>query len=185
MRRAAIGLLAMILAALIGWRMIGTDSDDRTASVGAESALAAYARDVTLTTTDVEGHVAWRVRSPNARQNRGDEAWRLAAPEWRVATVEGAPWRGHSDHAWIGPEQTQARLTGHVVIERERPSGMTRLTTTLLELEIPERYAETDRAVTLTQPGSRIDAIGARAWLDERRIELLNNVRGRHDAASS
>ena len=152
MRRAATGLLAMILAALIGWRILGPGDDDRADAASTDSALGAYARDVTLTTTDTEGRVDWRVRSSNVRHDRHDDTW---------------------------------RLTGDVVMEYQRPSGMTRLTTTLLELDVPARYAETDRAVTLTQPDARIDAVGARAWLDERRIELLENVRGHYDAASS
>ncbi|RZU97884.1 LPS export ABC transporter periplasmic protein LptC [Spiribacter vilamensis] len=185
MRRVAIGLLAMILATLIGWRIVGSGDDDGADTASPDPALDAYARDVTLTTTDGEGRIAWRVRSPDARHNRHDNAWRLVSPEWRMETDNGAPWRGSSNHAWIGPERTRARLTGDVVMERQRRSGWTRLTTSLLELDIPARYAETDRAVTLTQPDTRIDAVGARAWLDERRIELLNNVEGHHDAASS
>ena len=185
MRRVAIGLLAMILAALIGWRMMGPGDDAGADTASTDSALGAYARNVTLTTTDAEGRLAWQVQSPDGRYNRHDGAWRLASPEWRMETENGAPWRGRSNHAWIGPDQTQARLTGDVIMERQRPSGTTRLATTLLELDISARYAETDRAVTLTQPGTRIDAVGARAWLDERRIELLNNVKGHHDAASS
>ena len=185
MRRTTIGLLAVILTALIGWRLAGFGDDERADATRTDSPLGAYASDVTLTTTDASGRIAWRIASPDARHNRHDGTWRLVSPEWRMGARDGSPWRGHSDHAWIGSDQTQARLTGDVVMERERPAGITRLTTSLLELDIPARYAETDRAVTLMQPGTRVDAVGARAWLDERRVELLNNVEGNHDAASS
>lgn len=185
MRRLALGGLVMVLAGLLGLRMSGFGDDPPEATTPDGPALDAYARDITLTTTDARGAIRWEARSPEARQHRDDRAWRLTAPEWQLHTdAAGPPWRGVADRGWLGPEHDHARLTGDVVMTRQRAEGPTRLRTSRMALHLPDRYAETDQRVTLIQPGGRVEAIGARLWLDERRLELLDNVEGVYDAAS-
>ena len=177
-------LLALILAALLGWRMLGMDRDEGDTRTVVDPRLDAYARTVTLTTTNADGRVSWRVQSPDARHNPRQDSWRLISPDWRMEADQGAPWRGRSDHGWIGDDDTRARLRGDVVMTRRIPEGRTRLTTQRLDVKIPERFAETDQPVTMTRPGLRVDAVGARVWFDEQRLELLNDVEGVYDADS-
>jgi lipopolysaccharide export system protein LptC len=185
MRRLALGGLGVVLAALLGLRMAGSGDDSSGATTPDGPALNAYARDIRLTATDARGEVSWAARSPEARQHRDDRAWRLTAPEWQLHTGSAnAPWRGVADRGWLGPDHDHARLIGNVVMTRQRPEGPTRLSTSRMVLHLPDRYAETDQRVTLTQPDGRVEAIGARVWLDERRLELLDNVEGVYDAVS-
>ena len=184
MRRLAIAGLAGVLALLLGWQLVFRPAPEPADDAGPTPSLAAYARSVVMTATGADGEMAWRVRSPAARYYDDADFWQLDAPRWRVASATGAPWRGRAEHgrSWAG--ESRARLQGNVVMQRRRPAGLTRLETERIELHIPQRYAETDRPVTLRGPGYRIRAVGARAWLDEERVELLDNARGRYDAAS-
>ena len=70
------------------------------------------------------------------------------------------------------------------MMPRQPAEGRTRLTTQRLDARIPERYAETDQPVTMTRPGLRVDAVGARVWFAQERLELLDDVEGVYDAAS-
>ncbi|PZA00091.1 LPS export ABC transporter periplasmic protein LptC [Gammaproteobacteria bacterium 2W06] len=184
MRRRVVMLLALALAALLGWRLFGAGGDPDAVRTVTDPRLDAYARTVTLTTTNADGAISWRVRSPDARHNPREGSWRLASPDWRVETDRGPPWRGRSNHGWIGDDDTRARLRGDVVMTRQTAEGRTRLTTQRLDARIPERYAETDQPVTMTRPGLRVDAVGARVWFAQERLELLDDVEGVYDAAS-
>jgi len=184
MRRPVIALLALVLVALLGWRMLGSPDEPTGTRAVSEPRVDAYARNVTLTTTRADGHIAWRLQSPDARHHPGEARWRLISPQWHLTTEQGAPWQGRSDQGWIGDDERRARLRGDVVMTRESDEGRSRLTTPRLDVRIPERYAETNRPVTLTRPGLRVDAVGARVWFDEQRLELLDDVKGVYDAVS-
>ena len=184
MRRAVILALAIVLTALIGWRIADRAAEEPVAASAPAPALAAYAREVVLTTTDRDGEVAWRVTTPAARYYDNEGFWQLDAPRWRLAARQGAPWTGRADHGRSWADHTRARLQGDVVMQRQRPSGVTRLETRRIDLDIPARYAETAQPVRLTGPDYRIQGTGARAWLDEQRIVLPENARGQYNAAS-
>lgn len=183
MRRTVIVVLALVLIALIGWRMAGREAAEPATATGPAPALAAYAREVVLTTTDEQGRVSWRITTPAARYYDDEGFWQLDDPQWRLTPRQGAPWTGHADHgrSWAG--HTRARLQGDVVMRREDEAGVTRLETPRIDLDIPARHAETDQPVTLTGPAYHIQSQGALAWFDEQRILLPENARGQYHVA--
>ncbi|MEX0385486.1 LPS export ABC transporter periplasmic protein LptC [Spiribacter onubensis] len=184
MRRIVISIAAIGIAYLLVWQLFIQQDEVGSPDKTAGPALTAYARAIEITATDIDGRVAWQIRSPAARFYDNEDFWQLDAPEWHVTTETGPPWLGEAVRGRSWADETRARLTGDVVMRRLGPDGETRLETQRLDLQIPERYAETDQAVTLVGPGYRVEGIGARAWLDEERIQLLENTRGRYDAAS-
>lgn len=183
MRRVMSAGLAVMLAAVLGWQLFIQQDTERVSEPGPSPSLAAYARDVVLTTTDSDGQVAWRVNTPAARYYDDEDFWQLDSPRWRLSTADGPPWRGQAEHGRSWANETRARLQGDVVMTRQRPAGTLRLETRRIDLDIPARFAETDLPVKLVGPGYRINSIGAQAWLDEERIELIDTARGQYDAA--
>ena len=183
MRRLVMIGLALVVIALISWRMAGREEAEPASAAGPAPALTAYAREVVVTTTDADGRVVWRITTPAARYYDGEGFWQLDSPAWQLTGREGPPWTGHADHgrSWAG--HSRARLEGDVVMRRDAPAGVTRLETQRIDLDIPARYAETDQPVTLTGPDYRIEGQGALAWLDEQRIVLPDNARGQYHAA--
>ena len=178
---AVIGLLVM-LAVLLAWRGMAPKptSDETPARLDPE--ITAHAEGLTLTGTDETGALAYRLSAQSARYYQQPDLWQLESPHWRLAQNEGAPWVGQATHGRIWDDATRANLRGDVMLTREDDAGASRLETTFIQLEIPEQYAETDQAVTLVGPDFQVNAGGARVWLDQERIELLDNARGQHDA---
>ena len=175
---AALGvLLALVL--LLTWRG-GGEPDKRTAREAVGPTLTAYARDVALFATDAAGNPAWQLLAPQAAEYGTVGLWQLQAPRWRLYPDTGAPWQGTAERGRAWADGGRIELRGDVTMRRATAGGMTRLQTTFLQLQTAERYAHTPAPVTLIGPDYRIDARGAEAWLDAQRIELLNEVRGRH-----
>lgn len=174
--------LGVILTAILGWRLAdqGTPSEAGTDTLDPE--ITAHARTITLTATDERGDTSYRLRAKTARYYEQPDLWQLELPRWRLPQRDGAPWTGEADRGRAWADATRADLRGNVVMEQTDDTGTTRLETPFMHLKVPERYAETDRAVTLVGPNYRVSGQGARAWLDESRIELTNEARGRHDA---
>ncbi|MDR9432302.1 MAG: LPS export ABC transporter periplasmic protein LptC [Spiribacter sp.] len=179
-RRILITGLVFVLVALLWWRLNSDSSAPTEPDTAAGPLLSAYAREFSLLSTDATGQPAYRLRAPTARYYDDPGLWQLDAPRWQVMTESGAPWIGRSDQARSWDDNEQAQLQGNVQLSRDQADGQVLLRTQTMNLELPTRYAHTDEPVTLTGPGYRVAATGAKAWLDEQRIELLNKARGQY-----
>ena len=177
-----IGLL-VILTGLLAWRGMAPEPSGDGSPARLDPEITAHAQVLTLTATDETGALSYRVNAQSARYYQQPDLWQLETPRWHLAQDEGTPWVGEANRGRVWDDATRADLRGDVVLERKEDTGTTRLETTFMHLEIPERYAETDRAVSLVGPDFQVTSQGARAWLDEERIELLNDARGRHGAS--
>lgn len=80
-------------------------------------------------------------------------------------------------------ELEQLLLSGGVLITLPTLNGNTdgiRLESEELLFDKKARFISTDQAVTIHHGNSKLTSIGLNAWIDEKRIELLSQVRGRH-----
>ena len=70
-------------------------------------------------------------------------------------------------------------LQEKVVVQRKETAGFIPmiLETEELKYQPKEQYAETQQFVNITKPGLKITGIGLRAFLNEGRVELLNDVK--------
>ncbi len=176
-------LLALGLALVVAGLLMGRSGNEEQQPPIARTQgpeLGAHARQVTLVTTAADGRRSWQLEADTALYYETMDAWLLTAPRWQIDTSSGPPWNGRAERGRVWADTTRADLTGNVVMERETAAGRTRLVTASLQMRLPEHFARTDDPVTLTGPDYRVESIGARAWLREERIELLNQVRGRY-----
>lgn len=184
-RRLGVALaLLLILGGLMLWRWSQQPPAPSPEPSNSGLTMTAYARDVQLMATDEQGREAWRVSAPAARYFQASDLWQLDSPTWLIQTEQGTPWYGRADQARSWDNEQQARLTGNVRLHQSHPEGDTVMTTDWIDMQLPQRYAETTAAVSLNSPSYRINALGARAWLAEERIELTDNARGRYEASN-
>jgi lipopolysaccharide export system protein LptC len=174
------GLLAVLAIATIALWQWQDDPSPAPAPAPASDRLDAYARDVRLQASDETGAITWQIQAPTARYFERPARWELDTPRWTLTTANGAPWRGRSRLARSRVGTDRVEIVGDVIMQRTQPAGVTRLETDYLEVRPGQSRARTPAAVALRGPGYDVDAIGARLWLDEERLELLDDVAGRY-----
>ncbi|MDS4028126.1 MAG: LPS export ABC transporter periplasmic protein LptC [Candidatus Contendobacter sp.] len=122
------------------------------------------------------------VEAPRSWQLPGQGGVRLEQPilDWYQPDGQTKEWRVQAEQGWIAADNQLARLTGEVVMHRDAESGKPPVTITTRDvwLHRAERYAETAAPVKAVIPGGELHAVGARAWLNQERLELLSEVRG-------
>ena len=80
------------------------------------------------------------------------------------------------------PEPDQLRLREDVTLQRPLEGGGTLVVrTTVLDADIESRQFQTDRPVTLESEDLYLESIGMHGDLQGNRLDLLNDVRGRHE----
>lgn len=122
------------------------------------------------------------IEAPRLWQLPGQGGTRLERPEldWYQPDGQTREWRLRAEGGWIAADQQTLLLEGEVVIDRTVDSSKPPVTLFTRDLRVlpAERYAETAAPTRAVTPGGELRAVGARAWLDQERVELLSEVRG-------
>lgn len=180
-RNAILFAAAVLMLAVTWWSFTDRSVSVEETEAVAGPVLSGYASDFVLLSTDAQGAAVYRLEAPSARYFEDSDLWLIDEPRWQLYQDDEPPWFGRADtgQSWAGGEE--AELIGDVVLMQEQANGTTRLTSERFYLQPTLQYAETDHPVSLVSPTYEINAIGARAWLDEKRTELLNEARGKHE----
>ncbi len=140
-----------------------------------------YALDATIHATDTEGRPLYRLRAARI----------LHFPDKHVtmSTVHlvyhaATPWDLTADHALLPHDDgREIDLSGHVVLHGTLEDGSPfTLTTPRMTVLTEAQRAHTDAPVHMTSAGRQARAIGMRANLENREVELLKDVHVRYQA---
>ncbi|MFT6388222.1 MAG: lipopolysaccharide export system protein LptC [Cellvibrionaceae bacterium] len=86
-----------------------------------------------------------------------------------------------SDRGEGNEKQDRLVLVGNVVLEQVAVDGSTtQLKTDQLNVQPNRRYAETTKPVIITDKTGITSATGLKVFFDDKRIELLSNVKGKY-----
>lgn len=89
--------------------------------------------------------------------------------------------RVSADRGVGNEKQDQLILEGNVILEQTADSGsISTLTTEQLQVQPNRRYAETTKPVIITDKTGVTSAIGLKVFFDDKRIELLSDVKGKY-----
>ena len=136
-------------------------------------------RAVRLNLTGVREYV---LEAPRLRQLPGQGGIQIDQPvlDWYQPDGQTREWRLRADQGWIAADYQILRLDGAVVMDRTAASGKPPVTVTTRDVSVhrTDRYAETAAPVRAVTPNGEFRAVGARAWLDQERLELFSEVRG-------
>jgi lipopolysaccharide export system protein LptC len=176
-------LLLGLLAAATGWLLWQLrDRDPAAELVGPPRSD--YSLDTfELVALDADGSESFYAYGPRASRHPFLGTIDIEQPRFAFPDREGARWTSRADRAWLSRDGNELRMSGTVELRGppDDPSAP-QLDTERLNVFLRENRVETDAAVTVTEPGSILRARGLRAELDTRRVELLSEVRIRHDA---
>ncbi|SEG53797.1 LPS export ABC transporter periplasmic protein LptC [Marinobacterium lutimaris] len=132
---------------------------------------------------DENGNLARSWESQEMHHYPARNSSQLLEPIAHMPQQGGGTYKIRANDGWVLDDQSEIQLAGNVEVNHNPQSGPgSLLTTSTLNVFPPRNYAETDAPATLTRNGERTESTGLEVYFDERRVELLSNVRGRYDA---
>ncbi len=144
-----------------------------------------YLKNARIMGTGADGKHLYEIEAQRAEQQE-DERIEFSNVRIRYSPASEVPWIVNADNASLKSDNPMITLRGHVKISNAgnssngvSNSGETEIRTQYLELN-PERYiAETDKRVQIRFGSRSVTATGMLASLEDDRIELKANVRGK------
>lgn len=131
---------------------------------------------------NIAGLREYVLEAPLLIQLAGQEGTQVQKPvmDWYQPDGQTREWRLRAENGWIAADQQQVRLESEVVMTRTAESGKSPVVITTRDVLVrpTEQYAETAAPILAVVPGGELRAIGARAYLNQERLELLSQVRG-------
>lgn len=183
-RRSAGNLVAIItlsVAAIGSWFLAGSrNSPEVTRTVSSTESDGFYLRSARILGTDEVGQLLYSIEADYAEQlsNQDIEMQNVVISYSAGANI---PWTIKADLATISNDQTQLRLSGHVIaISNQGFAGeVTEIRTPMLDIE-PDTYtAKTDSRVQIRIGSRSLTATGMLALLQDNRLQLKSNINGK------
>ena len=173
-----VAAVLLAIAGASGWALRTLDSGSLEASRRASGEPDAYMEHFVTVEMDDEGKPKRRLEA-DYMAFHPDETTELSNPYYVLYPADGEPWHVRSERGRISADGNVVTLLGRVDIWRNDGSGARDLDIRTGNLKVlsGSAYGETEEPVTIRTPTSTSQGVGMRAWLDERRIELLSEVR--------
>ncbi|HIF50640.1 MAG TPA: LPS export ABC transporter periplasmic protein LptC [Thiotrichaceae bacterium] len=176
--RWKLALLLAIIASVSYWVLDKLNED----GVSQLSKLAHYPdyymENFTTLTMNQDGTPKNRLNATYIAHYPDDNTSELHEPQLEIFRQDKPPIIVKSDKGWITSNNDVILLSGNVYLHQNDADGNPKLEliTEDARILVGEKYAETDKATTLISKKSITTAIGMRAYLQEQRMEFLNNV---------
>lgn len=144
-----------------------------------------YFEDFALRAHQTEGEPRYVLHGERLVHFADDDTSEVTEPRLRYDRPEDDPWHVSGRRGVVNPRGDVVDLYEDVVMENRGGQQPMRLHTSRMTVYTEAGRAQTDRPVTMTSPGSRVDAVGMTAWFESDLVELHEDVRGRHDPRST
>lgn len=139
-----------------------------------------FLRGFTATTMDMQGQPDHQLSGELMLHYGDDGSMELTQPRLTLYAKGKALWHLAAAQGVLNAGGSELTLSGGVRIHRVESAGPLELTTDNMLIRPKQRYAETDAALTLLHPQGKMEAVGLRAYMQEERLVLLSQVRGRY-----
>ncbi len=139
---------------------------------------------ITSTTTnqyDKLGNLHYQFKAHKLEHFPKGDYTLVSAPDMTLYHRDGTPWRINSLMGKITADHKLIKLWDNVELLRETPREPLLMETQALTINPDQEIASTDRDVVITSKSGQVDATGMKVYIDENRMELLSNVRVRHE----
>ncbi|MBU6248366.1 MAG: LPS export ABC transporter periplasmic protein LptC [Xanthomonadaceae bacterium] len=136
--------------------------------------------DFQLSSYGRDGRPAFNVAAPRLERREGDEALYINAPAFDLPSNQaGVPdWRGESLYGWVGKGGDLIKLQGPVHMHRQAydDTAAASLDTEDLTIWPKDNRMETAAAARMAQGALTMSGVGMRANLNDKHLELLDDV---------
>jgi len=171
-------LLLLPLTAVSFWAVYRLDQD-RAETAGAD----AIVPDYTMSGLDslnmtADGRPETRLTADFMAHYESKNETELTGPKLKIFRPEQEPLYARADHGWVRSNNEVILLKDNVRFWENNADGQLVMEVTTSEATVyPERdYAETDKPATLSTRNTTTDSVGMKAYMDEGRIEMLDQV---------
>jgi lipopolysaccharide export system protein LptC len=177
-----LGVLLM-LALLSRWFLSTVESSLRENGVPDDDVPTLYVDNLFATRMNAQGILEYALRSPHLMQLPAQQGNRIQTPQLEVfKDGQTREWLIRAEQGWISPNKDVVRLENEVSIARPAAGGKPPVVITTRDLIVhpSEDYAETSAGVRVETSAGVVTAIGLKARLNEKQLELLSDVRGHY-----
>ena len=133
-----------------------------------------------VTEYNVAGQPGFHLQTPHLERREGDDSLYVNAPTFQMpANQPGVPdWQGEALYGWINKGATLLKLQGPVYLHRAAydDSALAEIHTADVTAWPQEKRIVTAAPALMTQGGTRISGVGMRANLNDKHLELLDDV---------
>ncbi|KMQ75661.1 LPS export ABC transporter periplasmic protein LptC [Marinobacter subterrani] len=140
------------------------------------------------TSFDETGNLKISFTSPRIEQFEEGNLATMVSPKAKLFGNEGnanaEPWIIEAENGSLLQNENLLYLTGNVRILRSVGGRDTTLTTSTLTLDNDRSMAYTDAPVVIRDVTGITHAVGMKAWIDERVLELNSKVEGRYETGN-
>ncbi len=145
-----------------------------------------YLTDVVALEFNEQGQLLHQLLSPKVIHIPSDDTVLLKAPHITVYSTDvppQAPWQITALHGKTIENNKYAWLWNQVVLHQPSSAQNKEMTilTSRMRVVPSENIADTHAPVTVIQPGLEVHSIGMRAFLKEKRVDLLSRAQGVYD----
>tara|TARA_R110002096_G_scaffold116164_3_gene251776 strand:+ start:34362 stop:34919 length:558 start_codon:yes stop_codon:yes gene_type:complete len=179
--RAPTTIILLTLAAMGSWYLARSHSQTDVEAFPTDAAHHGYyLKNARILGTGEDGSLMYEIIAELAEQQE-DERINFSRVRIRYSPASDVPWVVNADEATLKSDDPMIALRGHVQIVNagDASADDTEIRTQYLEFN-PERYiAETNERVQIRFGARSVTATGMLASLQENKIELKANVRGK------
>ena len=139
-----------------------------------------YLKQARILGTAADGTLLYEIEADHAEQQEDDRI-EFTTVRIRYSPESDVPWVVNADQATLREGAPRITLSGHVKIlnSGETEDEDTEIRTQFLELDPDKFIAQTDQRVQIRFGARSVTATGMLASLNDDRIELKSNVRGK------
>jgi lipopolysaccharide export system protein LptC len=136
--------------------------------------------DARMTEFNATGQPSFHLQAPRLERREGDDSLYLNSPTFQLpAKQAGTPeWQGKSLYGWVNKSGTELKLQGPVDLHRPAFGDVpaAQIETADITAWPKQNRLETAAPAQMVQGGTRISGIGMRADLNDKHLELLDDV---------
>ncbi len=135
--------------------------------------------NLTAVTMDPEGRPREQLTATHLIRLRDQPVVDVTTPHLVLYRPDEPPWEVTAARARVFEQLHQVELIENVTLAQAGEHPLQLVTEQML-IDTARRTAATDAPLTVTEPNSRVEAVGMRAYLDAERVELLHAVQSRY-----
>ena len=176
-------LAVLLLSVGSFWMLQRLEIEERNATARRLHEPDYYIDNMIRRTLGPLGETANILRAERLEHFADDDSTELASPHLEIYNGNPEPWHVIAAHGWVSSCNEVVLLHGPVEIWRQNKAGkrIYQVLTSELRVLPKEQYAESAEPTTIIAPATVAHSIGMRANFAHERVELLNQVRARHE----